>query len=128
MRIIERMLHPPGVGAAMTAPSCRSIDRFLGFSCGRAAGHVGAHQSSGILWGDDPDAISAPPPAAPAPPTSLERVLRLAARLLPCAGVNPGIARLERIASELRGVRAYYLHDPETCGAIDAWLDLWGSR
>ncbi|WP_129576648.1 MULTISPECIES: hypothetical protein [Sorangium] len=65
------------------------------------------------------------PAAPPAAPTARERVLRLAARLLPCVSVNPAVARLDRIAAELRGVRAYYLHDVETCASIDAWLELY---
>lgn len=118
------MLPAPSAGAAPTAPSCSSISSFLGRRCTRVAGHEGDHRSGGILW---PSCESAPA-APPAAPTARERVLRLAARLLPCASVNPAIARLDRIAAELRGVRRYYIHDVETCASIDAWLELWGSR
>ncbi len=123
------MLVPPGVGAALTAPSCRAIDRFLGYRCTRAVGHQGEHSSGQLLWGSDAEREPAAPPAPPPPTTALERVLRIAARTLPCSDVNPGIARLDRIAFGLRNVRAYYLHDVETCSAIDAWLELYeGSR
>jgi len=119
------MLPITSAGAAQTAP-CSSISPYIGRRCTRVAGHDGDHSSGPILW---PSGESAPTaPAAPRVSPALERVLRLAARLLPCAAANPAIARLDRIAAELRGVRRYYIHDVETCASIDAWLELWGSR
>jgi len=117
------MLSSPSGGAAQTAP-CSSISPYIGRRCTRVAGHDGDHRSGPIIWPSGESAPAAPPAAT----TARERVLRLAARLLPCTAANPAIARLDRIAAELRGVRRYYLHDVETCASIDAWLELWGSR
>lgn len=63
---------------------------------------------------------------APTVVTSLERILRLAAISMPFQCVNPLTATLASIASGFRRVRAYYLHDLETCAAIDSWLELYG--
>lgn len=63
---------------------------------------------------------------APTVVTSLERILRLAAVSMPFQVSNPLTAKLASIARGFRRVRLYYVHDTETCAAIDSWLELYG--
>lgn len=138
------MLHLLSAAPAPTAPStCPSVSLFEGLRYELPAGHQGAHASGARVFARERSSAPATsqgsavppaappvdaPPAAPASPTPLERVLRLAALSLPCMYANPAVAKLERVAADLRGLRSYYLHHVETCSAIDAWLELYAGR
>lgn len=67
-----------------------------------------------------------PLPASTRPLTPIERLLRLAAHLLPTGTSSPKTSSLNRISHDLRSIRAYYAHDPETMANIDAWLEVYG--
>jgi hypothetical protein len=122
------MLHLLSAAPAPTAPStCSSTSPFTGDRCTRPEGHEHEHQAGALIWGPITGELLPPIPPPPATP-ALDRVLRLAAKVLPCAKANPTIAPLSRIAHELRGLRAYYAHDFETSAQIDAWLELYAGR